>query len=168
MTRTVALIAFVALAGALVVGRPVAARKNDAAKLSPTPEAPLAPSVDGLPIGAIPKQTLPTGSCAAYLWTKGNSHALVAMIGANPAFIRYAPGGAMTDLPRAALIDEGRLGVPASSSYASGDLTVKADLTIVERPDIQGGAAIPEGTLSIGQAGGDVVVVPVAGLIGCG
>lgn len=168
MTKTAMLIALVAFIVTPVAGGQVAARKNDAAKLSPGPEAPLAPSVDGLPIGAIPKQTLPTGSCAAYLWTKGAGHALVAMIGANPAFIRYAPGGAITDLPRAALIDEGKLGVPASSSYAAGELTVKADLTIVERPDIQGGAAIPEGTLSIGKVGGDVVVVPVAGLIGCG
>ena len=35
-------------------------------------------SIDGLPLGAIPRQTLPEHGCAAFLWSVGTTRALVA------------------------------------------------------------------------------------------
>ena len=40
-----------------------------APQAAPVPPAQPLASVDGLPIGAIPKQDLPARGCAAYLWT---------------------------------------------------------------------------------------------------
>lgn len=155
------------LALILLAAMPVAARKKAPALPAPPP-APLPISVDGLPIGALPRQDLPPGKCAAFLWTRSPSHALVAMLSADPALIRYAPGGVVTDLARTGAGGDAKFGVPSQASFAGADATVSADLTFEDRADIQDGAAIPAGTLSIGKAGADIVVVPVAGLIGCG
>ncbi len=162
MKRVAPLLALIALAAG-----PALARKKQAPLPAPTP-TPLPASIDGLPIGELPKQELAPGACAAFLWAQTPSHALIAMLSANPALIRYAPGGVVTDLARTSAEGDARYGLMPQSSYAGGDTTVSADLTIVERADIQNGAAITSGTLSIGKAGGDTVVVPIVGLIGCG
>lgn len=138
-------------------------------KGGPQPAQPtMTASVDGLPIGNIPRQDLAQGKCAAFLWTQSPSHALVAMISSDPAFIRYAPGGVVTDLARTAMSGDGKYGITTQGSYAGGDSRIDIDLVMEDRPDIKDGTAIPSGTLSIGTAGADTVVVPVVGLIGCG
>ncbi|OYY90226.1 MAG: hypothetical protein B7Y45_09015 [Sphingomonas sp. 28-66-16] len=139
-----------------------------AAESRPAPAKPLPASIDGLPIGAIPEQTLPTGGCAAFLWSKTQTRALVAMLTNDPAQIRFAPGGAVTDLVRVAQSGAGARGFAAKTDYAGGDFRVTIDMDVVNRADIADGAAIPEGTLRLDREGQDTVIVPVAGLIGCG
>ena len=132
-------------------------------------QAPAAPprSVDGLPIGGIPPQQLPESGCADFLWTNTSSRVLVAMLTAAPARIRFAPGGSVTDLVRIGQQGGGNYGFALHADYAGGDWRVAADIEIVDRGDLTQGAAIPSGTLRIDREGGDTIVVPVVGLIGC-
>ena len=125
-------------------------------------------SVDGLPIGAIPPQELPQGSCAAFLWTRTNTHGLVAMMTADPARIRFAPGGTLTDLVRVSQQGGGDFGFLATTDYAGGDFRLSIDMEIVKRNDLADGATIPNATIRIDRAGQDTVIVPAVGLIGCG
>ena len=135
---------------------------------SPGPGRPVVSSIDGLPIGAIPPQTLPKGSCAAFLWSQTPAKALMAMVSANPAQIRFAPGGAVTDLVRISQSGDIQLGLAATSEYAGGDYHVTIDLDIVARGDLTDGAAVPSATLRLDQAGKDTIIVPAAGIVGCG
>ncbi|OYY68220.1 hypothetical protein [Sphingomonas sp. 28-63-12] len=135
-----------------------------AAQTAPSP--PLV-SVDGLPIGAIPQQELPTGGCTAFLWTQSPSHALIAMVGATPAIIRFAPGGTVTDLVRVGQSGDIQLGLASKTDYAGGDFRVTVDMDIVKRGDMTDGAAVPSATIRVDVAGKDSVVVPAAGIIGC-
>ncbi len=133
---------------------------------TPTPAPPLA-SVDGLPIGAIPKQELPARGCAAYLWTASGTRALIAMAGADPARLRVSLQGKITDLDRSAQTGASGFGFPEKAEYGSGGLVAKLTMKVETRESISAGAVVPEGLLEIDQAGQDTVVVPVAGLIGC-
>jgi hypothetical protein len=139
-------------------------------KTAPPPplSTPLAKLVDGLPVGPLPRQELAVGQCAAFLWTQTPGHALVAMVSATPALIRYAPDGVVTDLPRTAMSGDDTYGLTPKSSYAGSGASIDINLTIEQRAALKDGAAVPEGTISISRAGADTVVVPVAGLIGCG
>ena len=143
-----------------------------AALAQAAPAAPaLAPSVDGLPIGAIPRQDLPARGCAAYLWTLGGSgggtRALVAMAQADPARLRLSVGGTIVDLERSAQVGAGGFGFSETSEYGGGSTAAKLTLKIETRDSISGGAVVPEGTLQLDRAGQDSIIVPVAGLIGC-
>lgn len=131
-----------------------------------TPAQPLA-SVDGLPIGAIPKQDLPARGCAAYLWTASGTRALIAMVGADPARLRVSVQGKVTDLDRSAQTGASGFGFPERAEYGGGTLVAKLTMKVETRESISGGAVVPEGLLEIDQAGQDTVIVPVAGLIGC-
>lgn len=131
------------------------------------PPKPLAKSVDGLPIGAIPRQSLPAAGCAAYLWSAGQSRALVAMASADPAQLRLSIDGRVIDIARSAQREPGGFGFSGVTEYRSVDLTVVLDMTIATRADLTGGAAVPAATLSIERPGRDGLVLPVAGLIGC-
>lgn len=136
------------------------------AKAQTAPKLPF--SVDGLPIGAIPPQELPQGSCAAFLWTRTNSHGLVAMLTANPARIRFAPGGTITDLVRVSQQGASDFGFSTTTDYAGGDFRLSIDIEIAKRKDLSDGAMIPVATIRIDRAGQDTVIVPAVGLIGCG
>lgn len=138
-----------------------------AAALAAEKPAPLPRVVDGLPIGAIPPQDLPPGGCAAFLWTNTTSRALIAMASADPARIRFAPAGTLTDLVRTAQAGGGNYGFATHSDYEGGDWRVSLDIEIVERGDLSQGAVIPAGSLRIERAGADTLVVPVVGIIGC-
>ncbi len=152
------IIAFFALLAAVT---PVQSNAAD------NPTSPPAISVDELPIGAIPTQTLPTGTCAAFLWTQTPSHALIAMLVANPAQVRFAPGGAITDLVRVGQAGEAQFGFGATTEYAGGDFRVTVDMNIVKRSDLTDGAAIPSASFRLDRAGKDTIVIPTAGIIGC-
>ncbi|MFM9828402.1 MAG: hypothetical protein ACKVOB_06585 [Sphingomonas sp.] len=134
----------------------------------PVTPVPLPVSVDGLPIGAIPRQQLPPGGCAAFLWAKTPSGALVAMVTASPGQLRFAPYGTLTDLVRTSQSGGGLLGFAATSSYAGGDLRVTIDMDVALRDDLKDGAVVQQGTLRFERDGQDAVIVPVAGLVGCG
>lgn len=129
-----------------------------------------APSVDGLPIGAIPRQSLPARGCAAYLWTvpaAGGMRALVAMAQADPARLRLSLGGTIVDLDRSAQVGAGGFGFSETGEYGGGSVSAKLTMKIETRASVVAGAVVPEGVLQIDRAGQDSVVVPVAGLIGC-
>ncbi|MEO5865858.1 MAG: hypothetical protein ABIS14_10645 [Sphingomonas sp.] len=124
-------------------------------------------SIDGLPLGALPKQELPARGCAAYLWSKTATPALVAMAGADPAQLRISIGGVITDLARDTQQGAGGFGFSTTTAYRNAAVTATLDMTIAPRDDLKDGAAVPEGTLRLDRAGQDSVVLPVAGLIGC-
>lgn len=134
---------------------------------TPPAAKPLAKSIDGLPIGAIPQQALPASGCAVYLWSAGPSRALVAMASADPAQLRLSIGGTITDIARSAQREPGGFGFSGVTEYRSNEVTAVLDMTIATRGDLKDGAAVPAATLSIERPGQDGVVLPVAGLIGC-
>lgn len=136
---------------------------------TPAPPAAAAPasSIDGLPLGAIPKQELPTRGCAAYLWTASGTRALIAMAGADPARLRVSIGGTITDLERSGQFGAGGFGFSETSSYGGGGISAKLTMRIETRSSITGGGVVSDGILQLDRPGQDSVVVPVAGLIGC-
>ena len=133
----------------------------------PAPPSPIVASVDGLPIGAIPKQDLPAKGCAAYLWTRGPSQALIAMAVADPATIRLTIDGRVQDFAMTAQNGTGGYGFSRSTEYRVGDVTATLDMPIANETSLQGGARIDQATLSITRPGRDTLVVPAGGLIGC-
>ncbi|WP_404369888.1 hypothetical protein AB5I39_00510 [Sphingomonas sp. MMS24-J45] len=137
-----------------------------AALAQAAPAAP-APSIDGLPIGAIPRQDLPARGCAAYLWTATGTRALVAMAQADPARLRLSIAGTIVDLERSAQVGAGGFGFAETTDYGGGSTAAKLTLKIETKGSIVAGAMVPEGILQIDRAGQDSVVIPVAGMIGC-
>lgn len=144
---------------------------SGAAAAQDVPKAPLTQqlprSVDGLPIGAIPKQELPETGCATFLWTATQTRTLVAMLTSDPARIRFAPDGKVTDLVRTGQTGPGDFGFLAHTDYAGGDLKVAVEMAIVRRGDLTQGALTDGATLTVTREGGDSVIVPVIGIIGC-
>ncbi|MEG3174938.1 hypothetical protein U1872_01750 [Sphingomonas sp. RB3P16] len=124
-------------------------------------------SIDGLPIGAIPRQELPAKGCAAYLWTASGTRTLVAMAGADPARLRLAVDGKITDLDRTAQVGAGGFGFAEKNDYGAGSIAAKLTMRIETRESIRDGAVVPEGLLEIDRSGQDSIMVPVAGIIGC-
>lgn len=122
---------------------------------------------DASMLGPIGRQGLPARGCAAFLWQSGSRHTLVAMAIADPAILRVAIGGRNADLVRRSGSGGGALGFADVTEFAGEGVTATLDMTIATRPDLTGGAAVPQAVLRIERAGGDTVVVPVAGLIGC-
>lgn len=114
------------------------------------------------PIGA---QDLPAQGCAAYLWSRTEPPALVAM--AEPARLRVQLGGKVVDLARATAEGDAGLGLARRTHYASAEVGVTLELQIEQRPDLTKGALAREGTLTLERVGQDAVVTPVAGMVGC-
>lgn len=131
------------------------------------PTVPIVASVDGLPIGAVPKQDLPAKGCAAFLWTRGPSQAMIAMAVADPATIRLTIDGKVQDFAMAAQNGTGGFGFSHTTEYRGGDLTATLDLTIATDSNLANGARIGDATLRVERTGQDAVVIPAAGLIGC-
>ena len=127
-----------------------------------------APAIaDGIPLGAIPRQSLPEHGCAAFLWSRGEARTLVAMASADPAQLRLSVDGTITDLPRDTQQGAASFGFSPTTEYRSGTTVATLVMTVTVREDLKDGAAIPEATLRLDRAGKDSVVLPVAGLIGC-
>ena len=128
-----------------------------------------APSIDGLPIGTIPKQQLPKRGCAAYLWTatSGGTRALVAMAQADPASLRLSIDGSLVDLERTAQSGAAGFGFSQSNAYGGGSVTATLALRIETQQALTQGAVVPEATLQLDRVGHDTIVMPVSGLIGC-
>jgi len=146
----------------IVVAGPVAAHRAEgrATKV-------LLTSIDGLPLGELPKQGLPAQGCAAYLWSKGTTHALVAMANADPAALRLSLDGTVADYPRTAQQGVAGFGFDRTTTYQAGGVVAILDMTVQAEGDLTQGAAVPSGTLTLERAGKDSIVLPVGGLIGC-
>ena len=54
-----------------------------------------------------------------------------------------------------------------TTSYAGGDVTATLEMTIVTDSNLTQGARISDAVLRVARPGGDMIVVPVAGLVGC-
>ena len=148
---------------ALIVLAPPALAKEK----NPAPPPLVVASVDGLPIGAVPKQDLPARGCAAYLWTRGPSQAMIAMAVADPATIRLTIDGRVQDFAMTAQNGMGGYGFSHTTEYRGGDVTATLDMTISNETSMTGGARIGDATLRVERPGRDALVVPAGGLIGC-
>ena len=124
-------------------------------------------AVDGLAIAALPPQHLPAKGCAAFLWTRTPSMALVAMATADPASLRLSLDGKAQDYPISAQNGIGGLGFSAVTEYKAVDVTATLQVTVRTDANTPKNGSISDGTLRIDRAGHDSVVVPVAGAIGC-
>ena len=136
--------------------------------LAPADKVPPLPnSIDGLPVGAIPQQKMPEHGCAAFLWSAGATHALVAMVSAEPAQARLSIDGRIADYPRVSQAGIGGYGFARTMQFGAAGTTITLDMTVEEKADLQRGAVVSNGTLQYDRAGKDLIVLPVAGLIGC-
>lgn len=124
-----------------------------------------AAAIDGLPIGALPRQDLPKRGCAAYLFTVGPTRAFAAM--ASPASLRIALDGKAVDLARAGGGGAEAHGLSRDGQYRADGIVARLSMTIVDRPDLAQGAAVTDAVLTLERAGKDAVAVPLAGMVGC-
>jgi hypothetical protein len=124
-------------------------------------------SIDGLPLGAIPRQTLPEHGCAAFLWSVGTTRALVAMASAEPASLRLSIDGAIVDLPRDTQQGAAGFGFAETTAYRAGATSATLVMSVKTRGDLKEGAAVSDATLRLDREGKDSIVLPVAGMIGC-
>lgn len=155
-----------------LIAAPVAAQDTAPAKAPPAlPPASRAidpaSSVDGLPISALPPQQLPAKGCAAFLWTRTPSMALVAMASTDPASLRLTIGGKVTDLPISAQNGIGGLGYSQITEYKGRGTTATLQIMVRTDASTPKSGSISDATLRIDRAGRASVVIPVAGAIGC-
>ena len=123
--------------------------------------------VDGLPVAALPRQSLPVKGCAAYLFSGGATRALVAMASAEAGTLRLAIDGPAADLARGTQSGTAGFGFAATTEYRAGEMVATLDLEVKQRRDLTQGAVVDAGTLRIDRPGKDSIVLPVAGIIGC-
>ena len=119
------------------------------------------------PIG---RQELPTHGCAAYLWRTGEANdapGVVAMAGADPALLRVMLDGKPHDLARTAQHGDAGFGLATSAEYRGPAVTGLLELNVATRADLSDGATVPQATLTLTRDGGEAIVAPLAGLIGC-
>lgn len=128
--------------------------------------APAPRSIDGLPIGELPRQALPARGCAAYLFTVGQTRVLAAKLSADPAALRLAMGGQIVDLARSDGGATGAYGLPGTATYAGALGRASINLTVAQRRDLAQGASATA-TLTLDRQGQDAIVIPLAGLVGC-
>ena len=117
-------------------------------------------------LGPIGQQQLPAKGCAAYLWNPADRQ-LVAMAVADPATLRVSLGGKTIDLARSGGDGTGKLGFADAIEYRRDDVSLRLAMEIVQQDGLTAGARVPSGSLQIERPGQDVVVIPVAGMIGC-
>ena len=157
----------------LIMAAPAAAQDNALPKPGsvppPAPQViePLVSSVDGLPISALPPQRLPAKGCAAFLWTRTPSMALVAMATTDPATLRLTIDGKVADIPISAQNGIGGLGYSQITEYKSGGTAATLQVTVKTDASSPKSGSIADATLRIDRAGRASVVIPVAGAIGC-
>ncbi|MFZ4383187.1 MAG: hypothetical protein ACOYO0_14615, partial [Sandarakinorhabdus sp.] len=119
-----------------------------------------------LPAGLseLPPQPLPTGECALFLWDRASTRRF-AMLGRNPPLLRLMIDGEINDLPVTTTEGAPVLGFAPVSRYRSATRSYEVRLTIL--PATAGGAVVRDGSMTITEADGSALVLPVAGLAGC-
>ncbi len=123
-------------------------------------------SIDGLPLAPLPRQDLPKGGCAAYLFTTGQTRAFAAM--AAPDRLRLALDGKPVDLARTGQSGRVLHGLASETDYRGDGVAARLSMTIADRPDLAAGAQVQEALLTLDRTGKDTIAVPLAGLVGCG
>ncbi|WP_375383116.1 hypothetical protein [uncultured Sphingomonas sp.] len=134
---------------------------------APAMTPPATGGIDGSPLSAIPRQQLPATGCAAFLWSVGTRHDLVAMASAEPARLRLSIDGKIVDLARADQAGAATFGFAGTSRYQATGVDVTLAMTVAADPNLTQGGTVPSATLTLVRPGQDSVVLPVAGLIGC-
>jgi hypothetical protein len=130
--------------------------------VAPPPQSPL-------PLAELPAQALPKGRCALFLWERAAGPGRrILMVTAQPGQARVVWRGAVVDLPQTAASGEAAYGIAPKASYAGAGLTIDLDLDFAAGTPLAGGLVVRDGSLAFTPAGGDTVIVGVAGLIGCG
>lgn len=124
-------------------------------------------SIDGLPLGGLPPQSLPAEGCAAYLFSAGKTRALAAVAGAQAGTLRLAIDGKPVDLVRTTQSGSAGYGFGGTTQYTGGGSAVTLDLSIQSQRSVTQGAVIDQATLRIDRPGEDTIVLPLAGLVGC-
>lgn len=127
----------------------------------------VAASIDGLPLGALPPQSLPAEGCAAYLFTTGKTRALAAVAGARAGTLRLAIGGRPADLVRTGQSGSADYGFAGTTHYTGGGTSATLDMAVQTRRSLTKGAIVEQATLRLDRPGEDTIIVPLAGLIGC-
>ena len=114
----------------------------------------LAPLV--LDLGELPQQTLQSGHCVTFLWTRTEPPRRVAMADETARTLRIVRGRKSLDLASA-----------GQGLYAIEGLSITLDLDIADREGVTNGAIINQGAMRVEEAGKDSVVVPVGGIRAC-
>ncbi len=121
----------------------------------------------GLPLEALPTQTLASGQCALFLWARTTPPRRVFMALQDPAVARIRVDGRSVDLPRTAAEGESAYGHAPMQRYAGEGITLTMAIQMDARSGLVGGAVIPNGSLEYRDARGWETIIPVAGMVGC-
>jgi hypothetical protein len=116
------------------------------------------------PLTELPQQQLEPGRCALFLWDRASRQRII-MLSATPAALRARIDGQINDLPQASSSGTAVMGFAPNASYRSATRQFEVAMTIA--PTGTGGAVIHNGSLTITEADGSALVVPVAGILGC-
>lgn len=127
------------------------------------------PPQSALPLAELPAQALPKGRCALFLWerTAGPPRRIL-MATAQPGLARIVWRGATVDLAQTGGSGDAVFGLTPRAGYAGSGVAIDLDLDFAGGSPLAGGLVVREGSLAFTPAGGDTVIVGVAGLIGCG
>ncbi len=117
-----------------------------------------------LPLGELPPQVMPAGSCAMFLWER-STRRRVLMATARQATAKVIYDGKAATLTQTGADGPAILGFSPHSRYAAQGYAIGVDLAIDANES--GGAIIRDGTLTFTASNGAAVVAPVAGIIGC-
>lgn len=115
-------------------------------------------------LAELPPQQLAPGQCALFLWDRASGKR-IAMLGRTPPVMRLQLDGRALDLQAETRAGEAVMGFAPNSRFRSAARTYDVQLTIL--PATAGGAVVRDGSLTITEADGSAVVLPVAGLAGC-
>jgi hypothetical protein len=148
------------VAGAACVVLCAAAAPPARAETAPAPTG-------GLPLEALPTQTLAGGQCALFLWARTTPPRRVFMASQDPAVARIRIDGRSLDLPRAGAEGESAYGHAPVQRYEGQGITLTVRIEMDARSGLIGGAVVPSGSLEYRDAKGWEIIIPVAGMVGC-
>lgn len=113
-------------------------------------------SVAAFGLGELPPQRIAAGQCLTFLWTRTEPPLRIAMVDEKARTLRLARDGRVVDAART-----------APGTYQLDALTIRLDLDLEQRPGLQDGNIVKNGTISLDQPGQDSVVMAVGGIRGC-
>lgn len=128
--------------------------------------APARPAT-GLPLGEARAVQLQSGQCALALWTLDAPATRLAIAVSQPAALRVNIDGRTLDLARSDYQGDPVFGHYPRQSWAGDGIVVTLRTGFSTREGMVGGAVTQDATLSYRGAGGEEVVIPVAGLVAC-
>ena len=121
----------------------------------------------GLPLEALPTQTLASGQCALFLWARTTPPRRVFMALQDPAVARIRIAGRSVDLPRTAGGGDSAYGHTPIQRFEGEGITLTMKIQMDARSGLVGGAVVPAGSLEYRDAKGWETIIPVAGMVGC-